>query len=204
MTSLTITARLSTPVIGLDRWDSMLDGPLSWAWVQREKASSRQVPPITDRLAPDFPLPLERWQEGDVWGWKVSSAALDVAAWTGVQIRRKPAVDAMARYTQDRKHHAGLGPYKARDATLGAVLARTATWQAEVTDESDLTDLLGHITNLAQRHRNDFGHVTHWTVEPGPRDGWKARPMPHPDGEIMGIRAPYWHHTRKQPCRRPT
>ena len=100
----------------------------------------------------------------------------------------------MARYTGDRAHHAGLGPTKARDTTLSAVLATHITWQVLATDRGDLEDLLALVTNLGGRHRNDFGHVARWTVEASQdRDGWQHRPMP----PAFAARAPYWHPSRR-------
>lgn len=191
---LVVTAHLSTPVIGVDRAPLMLDAPLAWAYADRAHGRGDRIPPITDTLAVDFPLPLARHDVGDTWVWCTSAGVVEIAAWTGVQIRRKPATDAMARFATDRKHHAGLGPYKARDTTLSAVLARTITWECLATDRDDLLDLLGHVVNLGGRHRNDFGHVESWTIAASTRpDGWMDRPMP-PE---YPARAPYWHPTRR-------
>lgn len=193
-TPLIVVAHLTTPVIGLDQ-PFMLDGPLAWAWVDREKASSRSVPPLTAKHCPDFPLPLAQMETHGTWVWCTSQAELDVQAYTGIQIRRKPAVDAMARYAPDRKHHAGLGPQKARDTSLAAMLARTATWHVLCTDRPDLEDLLSRVTNLGGRHRNDFGHVDRWTIDTDPdSEAWRNRPWP----DQYGSRAPYWHPTRRK------
>lgn len=186
----TITAHLDAPIIGPP---PILDGPLAWAWVQLEQAAGRTLPPITDTECPDADLPLGRWQHAGTWGWRVSAPAGDPAHHTAVEIRRKPAVIPMARYAPDREHHSGLGPMKARNTTLAATWYSTLSWHAEVTDRADLEALLSAITHLGGRHRNGFGHVTSWTVDDGPADGWSRRPMPpdHP------ARAPYWHPSRR-------
>ena len=192
-----VAAHLSTPTIGVDRWPMMLDAPLAWAWAERAKAAGTPLPPLTDRFAADFPLPLDRWEQSGTWGWCASQAVWNIRQYVAAQVRRKPATAAMARYGTDRKHHAGLGPTKARDTTLDAVLADRAVWHAVTTDPDELADLLAHVTNLGARHRNDFGHVTRWTITPTTdRDGWRDRPMPpdHP------ARAPYWHPTRRTPA----
>lgn len=194
MIPLTVTAHLSSPVLGLDRQPMMLDAPLSWAYAARAHGRGDRIPPITDTFAVDFPLPLDRSDVGPDWVWCTSAGVLDVVAWTAVQVRRKPATDAMARYAKDRKHHVGLGPYKARDTTLGAILARSIVWHVNATDRAELEALLVLVTDLGARHRNSFGHVDRWTIEDGhDPDAWRARPMPpeHP------ARAPYWHRGRR-------
>lgn len=200
MIPLVVTAHLTTPVIGIDRDPMMLDAPLSWAYVMRRLGRGVRVPTLTPTFAADFPLPLAQWELGGVWGWKTSAGAFTPAAWVGVQVRRKPATEAMARYTTATKHHPGLGPAKARDASLAAALTRTVTWRI-IGDRQELADLLALVTNLGARHRNDFGHVSHWTVEPDDDDtAWADRPLPAADGQPRGIRAPYWHPTRRHPC----
>ena len=203
MTPVTITARLgSTWIAG--RSADCLDGPLAWAWAHRALAQGVSLAPLRNDVEPaDFPLPLATWEQDGTWGWRVSRALPQVVGHTAVQVRRKPAVQAMARYAPDAKHHAGLGPYKARDATLPGTVAAAITWHADATDIDDLHDLLRHVTHLGARHRNGHGLVLDWTVTDGPPDGWRDRPWPDPDGpQMLRPRAPYWHalgrvsHTR--------
>ena len=52
-----VTAHLSTPTIGVDRWPMMLDAPLAWAWAERAKAAGTPLPPLTDGFAADFAGP---------------------------------------------------------------------------------------------------------------------------------------------------
>lgn len=202
MTALTITAHLSTPIVGMDRL--MLDGPLSWAYAELQLQAGRHVPAITPSFAADFPLPLERWEEGGTWGWCCSQGVEDIIQWTTVQIRRKPATDAMTRYTRDRRHHAGLGPLKARDQSIQGRLVRTVTWEALVTDRAELERLLAVVTCVSARWRNGFGRVEKWVVETSRNpQGWRNRPMPHPGGIPTPVRPPYWHQTRSVPCALP-
>ena len=197
---LEVVAVIDGHLIGYDRWPPGLDAPLAWAAWRADIAAGRPPAPYTDTYAHDFPLPLDRWEQGDTWGWRTSSAVVDVIGDTAVQVRRKPAVEAMARYGREPKHHAGLGPTKARDTTISAQLVHTVTWQVQSSDQPGLEALLGMVTHLGKRHRNGFGTVRSWHINPGIPDGWRARPMPHPDGQIMGVRAPYWHPTRRMPC----
>lgn len=199
-TPTTITAHLTSPIVGMDR--IMLDGPVAWAWVVLAKGQGRTVPAITPTFAPDFPLPFCRWESNGTWGWCVSEGTEDVVSWTTAQIRRKPNVTAMARYTTDKKHHAGLGPFKARDVAIPGRVVKTVTWEALVTDTDELGRLLREVTNLSARWRNGFGQVSKWEMcRSADRDGWQARPLPSADGtREIPIRPPYWHPTRRTLC----
>lgn len=178
----------------------MLDGPLAWAYAQRALARGEELAPITPDYAQDFPLPLERVDVADTWVWATSRATLDVQLRTAVEIRRRPAVAAMAKYATDRAYHAGLGPYKARDVTLPAELISTAVWHVLATDRQDLESLLKLTTHLGARHRNGLGRVRKWVIREDPdREAWRDRPMPSDDGQRVAIRAPYWHETRRYP-----
>ena len=106
----------------------------------------------------------------------------------------------MARFGADRRMHLGLGPHKARDAMVPAVWAPVIEWHVEAVDQDDLESLLTLITHLGARHRNGFGTVQSWRIEPGAANAWRDRPMPHPSGIPAGVRAPYHHHTRRVPC----
>lgn len=193
----TITAHLSTPVIGRV---GPLDGPLAWAAWQDAAATGQTIPPISDEHAHDFDLPLARWEKDGYWGWRVSNPITTPTHHSALEVRRKPASQAMAAYTTAREHHTGLGPTKARNVTLATTYYDTITWHADITNEDHLEHLLGHITHLGARHRNGLGRVTHWDITPGPEDGWRQRPMPTPGGQVMRVRAPYWHPTERTPC----
>lgn len=202
MTALTVTARFDTACIGLTEGPVMLDGPLAWAYAQRALARRVVLPRLTAAFAPDFPLPLDRHDVAGDWVWCTSRAHVDIAGYTTLEVRRKPATQAMSRYARDRTHHAGLGAYKARDSRVPAALVRSATWHVAATDRGDLEDLLGHVTHIGARHRNGLGHVTAWEItESTDPDGWRSRPMPTiGHGTSFGVRAPYWHSTRHRPC----
>ncbi|WP_244280434.1 hypothetical protein [Corynebacterium liangguodongii] len=194
---MTITARLSTPVVGRV---GPLDGPLAWAAWQHAAAAGETLDPITDDQCPDFDLPLARWEQDGYWGWCVSNPIGEPVHHSAVEIRRRPASTAMAAYTQAREHHTGLGPLKARNVTLAATHYTTISWHATITDRARLDTLLGHITHLGGRHRNGYGRVAGWEVQPGPAGGWRKRPLPAEGGRVMRVRAPYWHPTERTAC----
>ncbi|MCO6684750.1 hypothetical protein V7G09_04820 [Cutibacterium avidum] len=190
-----ITAHLDTSVVGLEEHPTMLDGPLSWAWAMRARAHGQPIEPITPTHAPDFPLPLRRWELGGTWGWQVSCAHYAEPLHTSTDIRRKPATQAMTFLTHDAKVHLGLGPRKARNVIRSAAITDQIWWDAEVTDVDDLADLLRLVTHIGARHNAGHGHVTAWTIEH--RDGgWDDRPFPPQEA----ARAPYWHYTRRTSC----
>lgn len=174
-----------------------LDAPLSWGMIERAKTRGEQLPPITPQFAPDLPLPLER-HPSNPWVWCTSRAHWEVQARVAVNVRRKTATAAMSRYARDAKHHSGLGPFKARDALLPAMAARTVWWDILCTDRGELESILAYVTHLGPRRRNGFGHVASWMVDDGPTGGWRDRMMPNPDGVTTeAVRAPYWHATRR-------
>jgi len=200
MIHLRITAVMSTPTVGVDTHPSLLDGPLYWAFAQRAKSRGGRMAPTSRAFAPDLPLPLAKWERGDAWGWCVSRAHYEAASHTALEVRRKPEVPAMVRFGADRKMHIGTGPWKARDSLIPVAWMPEIWWDADVTDPDDLEDLLRLITHIGARHRAGSGQVAQWSVNPGPIDGWRDRPMPDPSGRPMSIRAPHWHPTRSRPC----
>lgn len=195
---VTITAHLDSPVIGEL---TPLDGALSWAAYQLETQAGRAIPPITDDHAHDFDLPLEKWERNGYWGWCVSNPITNPAHYSAAEFRRKPPTGAMALYTQAKDHHAALGQLKARNTTLATTHHTHITWHAHTTDHDALLNHLTIITHLGARHRNGFGHITHWDITPGTTDAWKNRPLPTTTGgTTMRVRAPYWHPTERTPC----
>lgn len=194
-TPMRVTAYLDQPVIGLLGNALPLDGPLSWAAAQIDPA----VGPITPEHAPEVDLPLGTWEQCGTWGWRASSARYEVVRWTSVELRRRPATTAMARYTTDRRHHLGLGPHKARNATIQACWVREISWDADVTDRRRLWELLGVLTHLGAHTNIGYGHVARWAVELGVEGAWHDRPMPQP-GMTVAVRPPYWHPTRRVKC----
>ncbi|MDU1580838.1 hypothetical protein [uncultured Cutibacterium sp.] len=193
-----VTARLDSTAVGLDTWQTPLDGPLSWAWAMRARGRGDDIPPAptmhTD--APDFPLPLGRWDFDGWWGWRTSRAHVDHPVHTAVEMRRKPATGPMTVWTRAAKHHTGLGPMKARNVVRSAVACTEVWWDVDQTDFEDLVDLLTHVTHIGARHNAGAGHVVSWTVDRDVEGDWTDRDWP-PDAPC---RAPYWHPSRRRPC----
>lgn len=198
-TGLLVTARLSTPVVGVAGRAVMLDGPLAWAAAHHMIAAGRKPAPITAQHAPDFDLPLDSWHMGDVWGWCTSAATGSIESWTSIQLRKKVDMQAMHRFTQDRGYHPGLGPHKARDTTIEAAWIPALTWHVSCTDQDRLERLLALVTHIGKHSAVGYGRVASWTVDTGQPDGWTERPLPTQAGARGRPRAPYWHASERVP-----
>ena len=197
--AVVVTATFTEPLVDAERHPIMLDGPLAWAHAVNHQGD---LPELTPEHAADMPLPLARWENEDgVWGWCVSAATFDVTRQAAVQLRRKPATAAMARFAPDRRHHLALGPHKARDSTLPAMWVGSMTWHALTTDRDRLMALLEDVTHVGKAHAVGHGRIARWCVEETTdTDAWRNRPLPDPAGAPQGVRAPYWHPTRRHPC----
>lgn len=181
-----VVAHLNSQLIEPERYPIMLDGILAWA-----RALEGDLEPLRRDIEPVIPLPLDTWGDPDgVWGWKASRAQLSEPFYTTVEVRRKPATDAMARYGSFRKHHLGLGPHKARDLKVEAAWVHTLSFDAVTTNVDRLIDLLTRVTAIGKHRAIGYGHVREWQVLPSDNpEGWRAR------GWQMGYRhrPPYWH-----------
>lgn len=197
MSSLKITAHLDTPIIGQL---GPLDGPVAWAYWQKAQAEGLPLENITPDYCADFPLPFDRWERGEHWGWCVSDALYEPVHYSATEIRRKPAAVAMAAFTSARDHHNGLGPMKAGNTTVGTEYPQRVDWYADVVDRALLEELLGNVTHLGARHRNGFGHITRWEISDTEPGLWQQRHMPATVGRLMRTRAPYWHPTERTEC----
>jgi hypothetical protein len=201
--AVTVTAHLTAPAIGIDTHPLHLDGPLSWGAYQQHITTHghASLPHMDDEHATDFALPVAVWTRDGTWGWACSRAHYQPAGYTTTAMRRRPATEEMARYAPDAKHHLSAGPMKARDIPLPATLVDEVTWYA-LAEPEQLEALLNRVWSLGRLGRHGHGRIREWTVTPAAdRDAWRDRVMPHPDGTMQGIRAPYHHPTRKVPAR---
>ena len=212
-----VTAVLAEPVIALATNPMCLDGPLSWGAFTAARRAGLHIPPVEQDWAVDFDLPLATWTAppsrgdvdprllagdgGSVWGWACSVACYDNPAHTVVATRRRPAVDVMARYTGDRKHHLSAGPLKARSQDSAATIVTEIYWWA-LADPDRLRAMLADVHALGRKGRHGHGRVLSWdvTVDDAAVLGWRNRPWPDPAGRPGSIRAPYWHASRRMLC----
>lgn len=217
---LKITARMGEPIV---TYDGVLhfDGILSWC-ASREYISEHgdDLPPIGGPWMVDFDLPLARWRvppvpgcderlldaDGMLWGWCASAGEAIWLSHGKVEVRKRPAIDEMVRFSRDKTYNAGAGPTKAKDLTFPTLFAREVTWYVRGEREAVKRLLDVWATHLGKLHGHGHGKVLEWRVETSPvdwsiqRDGLLMRRMPREGGQRGGIRAPYWHRSRQVPC----
>ena len=217
---LVVTARLSEPIVHYE--DGLhLDGPLQWAaWRAYALEHGDPIGPPPSDWIPDYEIPVARWvgppahegadprlatADGKLWGWCCSDAIGEWVATSKAEVRKRPAVAEMLRYSKDRTYNSSLGAHKAKDLTFPTVQAHELTWHVLGAADS-MRRLLLRIHSLGKLRGHGHGRVMEWRIEEGcDRDGWKQRRMPAPKDHsgptsMETIRAPYWHRPRQAPC----
>lgn len=219
---LVVTAELSEPVLYYG--DGMhLDGLLAYSAfrVYARHNGLDGIPHITDQWVVDFDLPLCRWTtpapdgtdprlltpDGLIWGWCASAVQIpEDAPRRSVALRKMPATDEMARYTDSPSISLGAGALKAADLVFPAVMTRTLTWYA-AGHKNRVRRLLKHISHVGKKTAHGYGRVQRWSVRKADED-WSicrgdtltrrmpstTRPRAH--AHRMAIRPPYHHHSR--------
>ena len=214
---ITITATFTDPIVGF-RDDLGIDGPLSYAMYRRLTPGEQEaLPPMNPNWALDFDLPIARWSapapdglqcderlltvDGEVWGWCTSDPVVTGnRSEVATHIRRKPELEAMARWSNAKRHHSGLGPLKARNITHEATFASQVKWHA-LGDPEKVQDLLSEVIAIGRATRHGNGRVGKWTVDAhSDRDAWRTRAMPATGGSPTPVRAPAYHRSRLVPC----
>lgn len=223
MRPLRITAQLSEPVVYMG--DGMhLDGILAFGALMEMHPDDRAALPLPSATdwPIDFDLPLERWSvvqggaydprlatAGKVWGWRASAATGDVVAQAIAEVRKRPPIAEMARYTSDKGVLVAGGSHKAWDLRFPTIIVPRLVWYVDG-DQEGVERLLRHIPALGRKVNHGHGTVSEWRVEPWheswsvERDGMLMRRMPHawrpelPAGR-GGIRPPYHHRSRACP-----
>lgn len=230
--AMRVTARMDEPIAYLG--DLLhLDGPLAYAAYHDLDARTRStIPDIQVTEWPiDLTLPLstwwcnaqvpghdvrleKRWRTGSggpppmLWGWCASAA--DETAWLGrgaIEVRKKPALDEMRRYTPDKTTNVSSGHMKAYDLAFPTVLACEVVWYAHGDPERVQHLLDAHVPAIGKKRNCGNGTVRQWTVETCAEDwsivGEGGRLMRRlPLGAVDGqpghgaIRPPYYHATR--------
>ena len=238
-----VVARLDEPLAYLG--DLLhLDGFLhSAALHDLDLRTRKTIEPIETADWPtDFTLPLATWwvdydpdQHGEInpqllkrgktgkkgtdpqlWGWCATAA--DDEAWqvrSKLEIRKRPPLKEMGRYTDARTHNVSSGHMKAYDLAKPTVFSREVVWYA-LGDPDRVRHLLtAYITAIGGKRSIGSGTVREWLVEETSVDtdgvlvdGKLARRMPAGAAEgayrMGAIRPPYWHHTRNvgsvEPC----
>jgi len=234
---LRITARMAEPVITMDS-HMHFDGILAYgAYQALPRAEKEALPPLPGaEWAIDFDLPLERWERpaavlpgihprliecGTIWGWKASAACARWLSHGHHEVRKKPALDEMARLTRDNRVQINCMRFKAAGKRYPTMWAPIIRWYA-VGDAEEVAHLLSFVFGVGKLCGHGMGHLCmrddgmpDWTVEPWPHD-WSCyaeidgqqrptRRMPADEQwhRADGIRAPYHHSSRRYPCVQP-
>lgn len=203
------TRKTLPPVHALaaESWVVDIALPLSTWWVDYDRDVHG---PIEERLMKRS----RRGKDGSpprLWGWCASAA--DERAW-GVrgklEVRKRPELGKMARYTDAKTANIKSGHMKAYDLPIPTVFAREVTWYAIGDVERVRYLLTTHIPALGKKRNIGAGTVREWRVEPceEARERWKERRMPAGAAEgamrYASIRPPYWHHSRMVIAVEPT
>lgn len=188
--------------------------PLSTWWVDYDPAQHGEVDArLLSRQANGRKTP-----DRQLWGWCCSAA--DESSWAArskLEIRKKPDLARMTRYTDAKSANLSSGHMKAYDLTVPTVFAREVTWFAHGDVDRVRHLLATYVPALGKKRNIGSGTVREWIVreEPGARDdvaihqdGKLRRRMPV--GAVTGeavragaIRPPYYHHTRIVMCEEP-
>lgn len=228
-----VVARMDEPIAYLG--DLLhLDAPLAYAsYHDLDERTRRTIPPIESTDFPvDLELPLSTWwlpydeqRHGPIdprlmkrnrmdstdrsqrlWGWCASAA---VEAWDGrskLEVRKRPELGRMTRYSDAKTANVSSGHMKAYDLAIPTVFAREVVWHA-FGDADKVQALLTRFVPAIGKKRNiGSGTVREWRVEVVEEDrstvadGGPMRRLPA--GATSGparsgaIRPPYYHHTR--------
>jgi CRISPR type IV-associated protein Csf3 len=222
---LRVIATMAEPIVyGGD--GMCLDGIIAAAWFRDLPYGLTSRWPSATRDEPwvrDLELPLAQWSiaydgpcdprlrddQGRVWGWSASAVH---AEWVHArhEVRKRVAVDEMARWSGAGDVDVSSGRFKAHDLRLGARLARHLEWYCLGVRSEIERVLTAHITALGRKVGQGMGRVLGWQVTPWHadwsvmREGRVTRPMPQGFArgrvEPRGIRPLYWHHSRVIAC----
>lgn len=206
-----------------------LDGPLSWGayleWVEEHDPTS--LPPISSGSVVDFELPLAAWMaptigdpdpaivlpDGQVWGWCCSAAQAEWRCPGKREVRKRPVLSEMVRWTAATSENYGTGPRKARDLAYPTMLATEIRWYA-MGDLARVRDLLSRVSAIGKLSHHGSGQVLRWEAEACEHDWsiWQGarlmRRLPATDeltdagrtATYGAIRAPYHHPSREVLC----
>ena len=195
------TRKTLPPVHALagEPWVVDIKLPLATWWVDYDRDRHG---PIEERLlkrsvrGKDGPPPR-------LWGWCASAA--DERAWDArgkLEVRKRPELGKMARYTDAKTANIKSGHMKAYDLPIPTVFAREVVWHAIGDIERVRHLLTTHIQAIGKKRNIGAGTVREWRVEhcPEAAERWKERRLPAGvvDGpqRYASIRPPYWHHSR--------
>ena len=240
MQPFVVTAIMHEPIVYAG--DGMhLDGLLAAAaYRDLDDRTRRRMPPLSSEWVTDIALPLGRWlvDIGDteireermlfkrrkrdrnahlrqLWGWRASA---EIAEWQQrgtAEVRKKPELDAMRRWTDAKSAQIGSGPQKAYDLALPTVFAQRIQWYGVGDMKRVLHLLRSHVPAIGRKKGLGWGTVGAWSIDNVDDDrsieheGKLMRRMPVQCGlrgrsSWAAIRPPYHHRSRVvnavEPC----
>lgn len=190
----------------------MLDGILTVAFVSlvRARRGERYEHEEIGRDEPpyDVPLPLEKWQIGDVWGWKASALFPDGETAESLVFWRKRLRQNRVELT-DSSPNLTNGTYRDWNMPLPLLLCRSMTAYC-VTDREGRRDIrrqLERVRWLGKKRAHGRGRIVGVDVEKcdedysTQRDGMLMRWMPSDRGSrLVRPRPPYWNNVGRVLC----
>jgi hypothetical protein len=225
-TPLLVTARMSEPIITYD--DGMhLDGILAWAmYLDLTEDERKELPPITEHWAVDFPLPLDKWHVADadtppsadprlrdddgVWGWMATQALADWTRRSVHELRKRVPLEELVLWTTTKTATVGKGPAKAYDLKFPTQWAPEVHWMAIGDADEVLRLLTTHVVGIGKHVAKGMGRVAKWSVQHADIDRefvTERRRIACRETEatmIGSIRPPYHHNSRHTWAREPT
>lgn len=196
-----------------------LDGLLQYGAFVEWKINGGDVtelPPINGPKAVDFDMPVQRWREGDVWGWHTSDVIVEWE-WSEPRAYRGPTpIGRLKHFAREASVNVASGTFKATDLRFESVWPRDGelAWHV-LGNAAGVAQLLTHVAYIGKKHNLGAGKVRaaldgtpEWCVEEVEHDyslidadGRLARRMParFVEGGRPGfgpIRAPNWHRSR--------
>lgn len=207
---LTVRVRLASPLAGPNPWVGF-DALITWAALivtGHPNASRPFAVAATDDDVEQIPLPLARDPSGV---WRCSHLWLDDPTPAGrVHTVQRPAFEYAHLAAAARIKTSG-GPTRPRRKEL-LIWRGTSMTAYLVGDRELVTELASMVTSVGARRGAGYGRVHDVSVEPGmpAEDAWRvrpdgtaARPLPHPDGERLGVVPPYHYRRWHQPAIAP-
>lgn len=194
---LRITFRLDGSGLYYDPYEPlMLDGLLAAACSRHHVHGE---PPARDEEPFDVPLPLQRWQRGEAWGWHASALIPDGNTAESLLYWRKRLRQGRITLT-DGSPNLTNGIYRDWNMPLPLLLCRTMVAYAVGDRRQVRHELVRNIKWLGKKRAHGRGRVIgidvetiedDWSIA---RDGRLMRWMPRDDGQRLARpRPPYWN-----------
>lgn len=181
----------------------MLDGLLASACVRHHVHGE---PPARDEPPADIPLPLARWEDGAVWGWRASALLPEGLTAEALTFWRKRLRQSRITLTAGSPNLA-QGIYRDWQMPVPLLLARRMVAYAVGDVYEVRRELRRNIRYLGKKRAHGHGRVIGIDVDPVAedwscaRDGRATRWLPHPQGvRRVRPRPPYWSAIGRVTC----